>query len=377
MRLMLDYAVWMLPSCKVYVLTGNITDDYSEYQNVNEVIMGVNIFRFKVFFKTAAKRNINIVSPLLLWKAFLIVLNSQDKVVLHVCELRGIITLYALLLKLLFSSRVKLVHSAFGMLHEKNSLIRQVYDFIFLKKILSNIALDLVQNKHEEDVFNKMVNSHIQKKVPVLLTPLHFTINKEQSIPKTKMGDIKKILRTKYEIPREALVFIFLGRFCAEKGILRTIDAFSKFKESKKNSFLIIAGKDFNYKGKITQYVQNNNLTEAVKLVDNISSERFEYYSLSDIFIAFPIIYEETMLASVEALSCGTPIIVSKEADIPYVAENSAGFVIDYSVRSATIAMDIISNELQIFETNAYNVALKYFQDLQHKEQLTKALVNL
>ena len=62
---------------------------------------------------------------------------------------------------------------------------------------------------------------------------------------------------------------------------------------------------------------------------------------------------EETVLTSFEALTCGTPIVVSREADIPFVEEEGAGRVIDFDLRNATQAVAAIVQDLASFQANA------------------------
>ncbi len=95
--------------------------------------------------------------------------------------------------------------------------------------------------------------------------------------------------------------------------------------------------------------------------MNNVYETRFDYYFLADAFLGFPTIYEETMLASIEAMACGTPIVVSREADIPFVEEERAGLVIDFDVPTAAKAMAAVIGDLSAFQVNARSVAARYF----------------
>ena len=69
------------------------------------------------------------------------------------------------------------------------------------------------------------------------------------------------------------------------------------------------------------------------------------------------------MLASVEALSCGTPILVSREADIPFVEKESAGFVIDFTVKVAVECLHQIVAQPAKFRIQALKVAEENFSE--------------
>ncbi len=67
------------------------------------------------------------------------------------------------------------------------------------------------------------------------------------------------------------------------------------------------------------------------------------------------------MLASIEAMACATPIVVSREADIPFVENEQAGMVIDFDVRTAAEALRTITKNLASFQRNARRVVAQHF----------------
>ena len=94
---------------------------------------------------------------------------------------------------------------------------------------------------------------------------------------------------------------------------------------------MIFAGKDEGFKEELLA-IKSSLLSKnyQIKIIENLfSDDRFDLYMIADVFLGFPIIYEETMLASLEALAVGTPVIVSKEASIPFLKEYNAGIEID------------------------------------------------
>ena len=69
------------------------------------------------------------------------------------------------------------------------------------------------------------------------------------------------------------------------------------------------------------------------------------------------------MLASVEALSCGTPVLVSREADLPFVERLGAGFVIDFEIEEASIRMHKVAADRAGFRTRARAAAGAHFME--------------
>jgi glycosyltransferase involved in cell wall biosynthesis len=169
-------------------------------------------------------------------------------------------------------------------------------------------------------------------------------------------------VRRTYGVPEDALVFLFLGRLHPAKGILRMVDAFAEFSRScSRETRLLIVGRDDGFQAQTEEYILRNRLQDEVRIVNNVYDGRFDYYFLADVFLGFPTIFEETMLASIEAMACGTPILVSREADIPFVEKEHAGMVIEFGVRRAAEALAVLTQDLTSFQRNARRVATQHF----------------
>jgi len=179
-------------------------------------------------------------------------------------------------------------------------------------------------------------------------------------------------LRGTYSIPEDALVFLFLGRLHSAKGLLRMIDAYLNFcRTSPRNTLLLIVGRDDGFQTKVEEHIIQSQAQMKIRIVNNVYETRFDYYFLADIFLGFPTIYEETMLASIEAMACATPILVSREADIPFVEEERAGMVIDFDVRTAAEAMALMTQDLGSFQVNARRVATSHFDGAAASRKLS------
>jgi glycosyltransferase involved in cell wall biosynthesis len=132
-------------------------------------------------------------------------------------------------------------------------------------------------------------------------------------------------------------------------------------------------GRDDGFQAEAEEYVLRNRVEGRVRIVNNVYETRFDYYFMADVFLGFPTIFEETMLASIEAMACGTPIVVSREADIPFVEEELAGKVIDFNLQAAVEAMSEITQNLTSFQVNARRVVATHFSGTAASKKL-KAL---
>ena len=365
-RLMFDYARWMGGNSDVAVFTSDVHHDLTRIPRKSETISGVPIERHTLFFPSLAKRGFYLPSPLMCVRAAKRIRSSPGPAIVHFSELRGPVPLYALLLKVLFGKRVTLVHSAFGSLHYKPGWRRMVYDALFMKAFVKLVDLRLVQNTHESEVYGKICRDYGQKKKSkTVLWPLHLDGVPDDPARYTESGKnhaaVRQVRRA-YSIPEDALVFLFLGRLHPAKGILRMIDAYRKFcLTCPRNTLLLIVGRDDGFQASVEEYIASNEDHGKIRIINNVYESRFDYYFLADAFLGFPTIFEETMLASIEAMGCATPIVVSREADIPFVQNERAGLVIDFDVHTAAEAMGTIAENLAPFQASARRVAARYF----------------
>lgn len=365
-RLLFDYARWMSSNFEVAVFTSDVHHDLTRIAVKSETISGVPIERHRLFFPTFAKKGFYLPSPLMCVRAAQRIRSSRGPAIVHFSELRGPVPLYALLLKLLFGKRVTLVHSAFGSLHYKRGWRRRIYDALFMKTFVMLVDLCMVQNGHERNAYGAICREYRQKnESKIVLLPLHLDGVPADPARYTESGKnpaAMRSVRRAYGIPEDALVFLFLGRLHPAKGILRMIDAYRKFCCScPRNTLLLIVGRDDGFQAKVEEYLAGNRAQEKICIVSNVYENRFDYYFLADVFLGFPTIFEETMLASIEAMACATPIIVSREADIPFVEKGHAGLVIDFDVRTAAEAIGTITENLASFQVNARRVVAQHF----------------
>jgi glycosyltransferase involved in cell wall biosynthesis len=365
-RLLFDYARWMSSNSDVKVFTSDIHHDLTRITAKSETISGVPIERHKLFFPELTKRGVYLISPLMCVQAAQRIRSSRGPAVVHFSELRGPVPLYALLLKVLFGKRVTLVHSAFGSLHYKTGWRRRIYDAFFMKAFVRLVDLRLVQNEHESQTYGEICREYGRKnESKTVLLPLHVDGVPEHPARYTESGKnptAVRDLRRVYGVPEEPLVFLFLGRLHPAKGILRTMDAFLEFSRfCSRQTMLLIVGRDDGFQAEVEEFIALKRAHERIRVINNVYENRFDYYFLADVFLGFPTIFEETMLASIEAMACATPIVVSREADIPFVENEQAGLVIDFDVRTAAESMGTIAESLGSFQANARRVVARHF----------------
>lgn len=168
--------------------------------------------------------------------------------------------------------------------------------YYFVEKILSS-KTDLLITINQED-YEASLKFHAKKNV--LVNGIGVDTSKFKSYE-------TDYLRTKYDLPHDAIILLSVGELIERKNHLSIIKAMESFKEE--NVFYFIAG-DGPLEGKLTEYIEEHGLHNQVKLLGfcrNIN----ELCNSCDIYV-FPSVQEGLSLALMEAMSCAKPVVASR-----------------------------------------------------------------
>ena len=118
----------------------------------------------------------------------------------------------------------------------------------------------------------------------------------------------RKLIRNKFNIKDECIVFLFVGRLKKEKGVLELFKAFKNVSEQKDNVALFIVGPDEEELKQelIKQLGQRRDLVEFIDFTETPE----QFMAASDIFL-LPSYREGFGSVVIEAASCGLPSIGS------------------------------------------------------------------
>ena len=164
--------------------------------------------------------------------------------------------------------------------------------------------------------------------------------------PGTSMfGEIKDTniieeVKEKYRIVGKYI--LYMGTLEPRKNLIRLIEAYHTLvNEEKIEEKLVLAGKKGWMYNDIFAKVIELNLQERVLFTDYISEEdKPALYSGAKVFV-YPSLYEGFGLPPLEAMSCGTAVVVSNRSSLPEVVGDAGIYVNPYDVDS--IAQGIYS----------------------------------
>lgn len=119
----------------------------------------------------------------------------------------------------------------------------------------------------------------------------------------------KNLLRSQLNIPPDALVFLYSGKYVAKKRPLDLLQAILPLEG--RNIFLVLVGEG-ELRSEMEKFVDCNRLNKQVLLTGFINqSEISKYYALSDVFVMCSGIGETWGLSVNEAMNFNLPLIIS------------------------------------------------------------------
>lgn len=165
-------------------------------------------------------------------------------------------------------------------------------------------------------------------------------------------------------------VFVFCGRLDDGKGVREAIAAFSQLPDP--NSYMLVIGSSAYKDGKKNAFIQQLEM-QAEKLGGRViftgyvsQRELPNYYAACDIALVPSKCREAAGNVTIEALSCGLPVIATKQGGIPEYADEAGCLLVDYDERLTEHlqeAMETLMQDKDLYQekkTNARSIALKY-----------------
>jgi glycosyltransferase involved in cell wall biosynthesis len=235
------------------------------------------------------------------------------------------------------------VVSAHGTLPRQSGFkarIKREYDRLFVDGMLRGSAAVFAQTAHEA----RLYADYGVDEAAVHVVPL----GTDEPPPPTAEGS------PDLGVPDGARVVLFLGRIHRLKGVARLITAFASVAHEHDDTWLVIAGRDDGGQADAEALAHQLGIGERVTFPGAIyGAPRFDAYRRASLFAITPIHFEETSLASLEAASVGTPLLLGAEAEAPFLTEYSAGALVAAGDDIAPSLNELLSRDLTDAGRNA------------------------
>ncbi len=195
---------------------------------------------------------------------------------------------------------------------------------------------------------------------PVTVIPNGANVDAEESADDPAVAAIPQTIAS---LPAD--YFLFLGRIHAKKGIDLLLPAFERCVNNGYGARLVIAGPvDSSYQQEFTRLLADCGVRNRVDVVGTVSgSAKSRLIRGARAFILSS--YSEGLpVAVLEAMSLGIPVIITAECNMPEVAIERAGFIVELNASSLADAMARVWNDARLrseLSVNARRLARESF----------------
>ena len=136
--------------------------------------------------------------------------------------------------------------------------------------------------------------------------------------------------RRKHGLSDDQRIILFLGRIHRTKGLDLLTRAFTDLSKVLNNIKLVIIGPDDGYLPALKKLIADLGIGSEVLFTGHLyGKDKMEAYVDTDVFV-LPSVYEIFGITILEALACGTPVIVTDRCGIADVLNGQAGLVVPY-----------------------------------------------
>jgi glycosyltransferase involved in cell wall biosynthesis len=227
-------------------------------------------------------------------------------------------------------------HGSVQPFFEKQNL-KKIYDFFYGNQILKFAVKCIAVSKIEKKQYLKMGID--ENKIEII--PNGLDLMEYNKIP--EYGKFRERLG----IPLDKKIILFLGRIHKSKGIDWLIEAYSKCLVYIKNSYLIIIGPNDGYLERLKEQVNHFQIRNNVYFVEPLyGDDKKEALLDSDVFV-YPSPIEIFGLVPLEAIMCGTPVIVCEETGCAeIISDGQFGYIFNTEdiVDLSNKIIDVIDN---------------------------------
>ena len=144
----------------------------------------------------------------------------------------------------------------------------------------------------------------------------------------TQKAEYRTEIRNKYDIPKDAFIFGYVGRITRDKGINELFEAFKKLTENNKSVYLLMIGheeKDKNVDRDLYEWSKTNEYVIYTGFTNVVE----KYMASMDCYV-LPSYREGFGMGVIEAEAMGTPVIVTNiPGPIDAMRENETGLIVE------------------------------------------------
>jgi glycosyltransferase involved in cell wall biosynthesis len=315
---------------RITVLTTDaLNQAHGRIHTHDEWLNGVQVRRV-ANVSTTLRGRLNLSTPVGMGRMAQTLLHDVD--VLHVHEFRTIENL--LVTRHAYEQGIPIVLSPHGTLatHTGQSLLKQTWDSALSPYVAKHIRAIVALTEHEKSDSLRLWQQSGHVPTPdITVIPNGVNLHDFAHLPDAG------VYRQKWGLGAERVV-LFLGRLHPRKGAHILLRAF--LQANMPNTRLILAGPDDGLGETLRQHAD-----ERVVMTGYLDGQdRLGALCVADVFV-LPAIGEGLSMATLEAMACGIPVIISPECYLPIVAEVGAGVIVEPQVGLLAQALETLMSD--------------------------------
>ena len=214
---------------------------------------------------------------------------------------------------------------------------RHLYDVVHHTRDTVRAAGRLIaQTDHEASVFERLGAQRAQ----VARIGLGVDAHRFRALPS------RGAFRRRFGIRPERPLVLFMGRFHPAKGLDVLVQAMALLKRTHPAVAFVLVGWDHGALSTVTRLTRRLALEDTVIVLGPLfGDEATQAYVDADAFTVAATIYEETSLAAMEAVACGTRCVLTRQCEIPGIDVNGGGRVTDCTPHALAAGLqDVLSD---------------------------------
>ena len=224
--------------------------------------------------------------------------------------------------------------------------LKRLYDIFFGYRLLRDAAKVIALSRVEAEQYKCM--GVPEEKIAFI--PNGIDLSEYAVLP--PKGSFKK----KFGIPEEKKIILYLGRIHRIKGIDFLVEAYAHLtkKMNYKDAVLVIAGPDDGYLGEVKTLIKALKIGCSVLVTGPLyGMDKLEAYVDAYVYV-LPSRYETFPMTILEAVACGTPVILTENCSIAEFFKGKIGLVVETDPSSLCDALLrlLSSDDIDTFREN-------------------------
>lgn len=321
----------------VTVFTTDLAEPNTESIPQKENINGVRVFRFNNVSKSLAYNSKIPISPSM---GVQIHKNKNYFDISHCHEFR---TIQAASLHMFSSETLPYILQPRGEVPRKSkSRMKLAFDAILGSRILRSADAIIASSRIESSQFIPTFDASE--------IPSKFYVPNGIDTTKYCPTEPDDAFFEKYELSDSDTHILFLSRISERKGVDNLVRSFKKIRNQDNSTRLILAGPDEGALPAIQSLIRELRLENAVNIVGPVyGKEKLQLYSFADFFVLpSKNEYESFGRVALEALACGTPVLVTDVCGVSEWIESKQMLKAEPNVQSISKKLQLALFEQEI-----------------------------